>query len=757
MSATPAPEPRERGVLAWMVHNRVTPNLAMVLLLLGGLYMSTRIKQEVFPDFDMDLVQVQVVYPGASPEEVEQGIVLAIEEGVRGLDGIKEVQSTAGEGVGMVMVEMLLDADRDQVYQDVRQAVDRITTFPKDAERPEVSEVLRRRQVVSLVLHGPVSEGTLRELAEQLRDRLLREEQITQVDLKGARAEQVHVEISERNLRAHGLTLAAVARRIETASVELPGGKLQTSAGEILLRVKDRRLWAREFARIPIVVAPSGATLYLEDIATVSEGFEDVSRFAAFDGERAVLLEVYRVGRQTPIGVSDAVRDVMEQAGAGLPPGVGWSITKDRSDIYRQRLRLLLKNAFFGLLLVLVVLGMFLELRLAFWVTMGIPTSFLGGLLFMPWLGVSINMISMFAFIIALGIVVDDAIVAGENIYEYRNQGMSFVAAAIKGARDVAVPIAFSILTNVVAFLPLAVQPGFIGKIWRVIPAVVITVFLISWAEALLILPAHLAHTRQRPPGAKPGLSERWRNAVNAKLQRFLKRVYGPALALTLRWRLLTVAAGLALLLGVLGLVGGGRIAFILMPRVESDQAVVTAVLPYGSPRASVDTIRKRLEASMAQVAASNGGDELVAGVLSLVDENKVEVTAYLTGPKRRPLQTRAVVEQWRERTGTIPGLQSLRFEADRGGPGAGAALTVELSHRDISTLDRGSEALAAKLKEFPNVKDVDDGYTPGKRQLDFSLLPEGQSLGLTAADVARQVRAAFYGAQAVRQQRDRD
>ena len=757
MSSSPTPEPRERGLLAWMVYNRVTPNLAMVVLLLGGLFMTTRIKQEVFPDFDLDMVQVRVLYPGASPEEVEQGIVLAIEEGVRGLDGIKEVQSTSGEGMGMVLVELLTGADGNQAYQDIRQAVDRITTFPKDAERPEVSEVLRRRQVISLVLHGPVSEGTLRELAEQTRDRLLQEEGITQVDLMGARAQQVHVEISERNLRAHGLTLEGVARRIEAASVELPGGKLETSAGEILLRVKDRRLWAREFARVPIVTAPSGATLYLEDVATVREGFEDVPRFATYNGQSAVLLEIYRVGEQTPIGVSDAARSVMEAVGAELPPAVGWTITADRSDIYRQRLELLLKNAFFGLVLVLVLLGLFLELRLAFWVTMGIPTSFLGGLLFMPLMGVSINMISMFAFIIALGIVVDDAIVAGENIYEYRSRGMSFTAAAIRGARDVSVPIAFSILTNVVAFMPLAVQPGFIGKIWRVIPAVVITVFLISWAEALLILPAHLAHTKRRRPGAKPDISERWRNAVNGLLQAFLRRLYAPALALLLRWRLLTVAGGIAVLLGVLGLVAGGRVAFILMPRVESDIAVASAALPYGSPQASVAAVRERLEASLRQVGVDHGGDQpLVEGVFSLVEENKVEVTAYLPEVKRRPLQTSALTNRWRSVTGTIPGLQSLRFEADRGGPGAGAALTVELSHRDIGMLDRASEALAAQLREFPNVKDVDDGYTPGKRQLDFKLLPEGQSLGLTGADVARQVRSAFYGAQAVRQQRDR-
>ncbi len=749
--------PGARGLIAWAVENRVTPNLLMIFLLVGGLFMTTRIKQEVFPEFELDAVTVRVAYPGASPEEVEQGIILAVEEAIRGIDGVEEVTATASEGSGTVTAELLEDADGQRVYQDIRQEVDRITTLPEDTEQPQVTLVARRRQVLDLQLYGDVPERSLREVAEQVRDRLLQSPGITQVDLVGVRDYEVQVEVSQQSLRTYGLTLDEIARRIGAASVEAGGGKVETAGGGILLRVKDRRDWAREFARLPLVTTAAGAVVHLEDIARVREGFEDADRFGSFNGVRSVGLDVYRVGAQTPIGVSDAVHAAMADIEPDLPPSVRWAVNRDRSELYRQRLELLLKNAFLGLALVLGLLGIFLEMKLAFWVTLGIPVSFLGGLLFLPAMGVSINMISMFAFIVALGIVVDDAIVAGENIYEYRSQGMTLAEAAIQGARDVKLPIAFSILTNVVAFLPLYFIPGTIGKIWKVIPLVVITVFLISWVESMLILPAHLAHTTSKPHSRATAALHRWQQGFSRLVSRFIEGLYGPFLAACLRWRLLTVATGVAMLLAIAGYVRSGRIGMILMPRVESDRAVVTATLPLGSPGTRVAAVGDRLVQAAVRVAEANGGDRLVVGILTEVDEHQEEVTAYLTEPGIRPLSTAQMTRRWREEGGTVPGLTSLRFQSDRGGPGSGAALTVELSHRDIGVLDRASAALAGRLAEFPNVTDIDDGYTPGKQQLTFSITAEGQSLGLTSREVARQVRSAFFGAEALRQQRGRN
>ena len=324
----------------------------------------------------------------------------------------------------------------------------------------------------------------LRETADQVRDRLLQNPRITQVDLSGIRDYEIMVEVPREQLRVYGLTLAEIARAIYSASIDIPGGSLDTAGGDILLRIKDRRDWADEFARIPLVTTAGGSVVYLEEIATVSEGFEDTDRFATYDGSRAIGIDVYRVGDQTPIEIASAAKIAMAEIERDLPEGIQWSIGRDASEVYQQRLELLRKNAIMGLVLVIVVLGLFLELRLAFWVTMNIPTAFVGSLLFLPAMGVSINMMSMFAFTVALGIVVDSAIVAGENIYEYQEQGMGFIKAAILGARDVAVPITFSILTNVVAFLPLLFIPGTTGKIWKVVPLVVITVFLISLVEA---------------------------------------------------------------------------------------------------------------------------------------------------------------------------------------------------------------------------------------------------------------------------------
>lgn len=740
-----------------MVHNRVTPNLLMVTLIVGGFLTALTIKQEVFPEFDLDTVTVRVPYPGASPAEVEQGIVLAVEEGIRGIEGVKQVVANAQEGLGSVTAELIEGTDAQRVFQDIQQQVARIRTFPLDSEDPVVTLDVRRREVLDLTLYGDVSEWTLRQTAEAVRDRLLQDPNVTQLELQGAREFEIHLEIPLEELRRQGLTLEEVAARVRSSAVEIPGGKIETRGGEILLRIDERKDWAREFGAIPILTTGAGSVVRLEDLATIREGFEDTDNESTFNGMRAVEIEVYRVGTETPIGVSDAVRAALADMEADLPPGIGWAILSDQSDIYRQRLELLLKNALLGLILVLGLLGLFLEFKLAFWVTMGIPISFLGGLVLLPGLDATINMISMFAFIIALGIVVDDAIVAGENIYEYRERGLSAIEAAIRGARDVARPVTFAILTNVVAFLPLYFIPGTIGKIWRVIPLVVCTVFIVSLVEALFILPAHLAHTRSRP-------TSRWTAALHARQQAFTRwfrrqidRRYAPFLQTCLGHRALTLALGCAVLVIVLAFLQSGRLGFILMPRVESDRSVATATLPFGSPLERAREVRAALLEAGGRVVDEHGGERLSQGVSASIEDNVIEVSYELTRPDVRPLSTAEFTRRWRAAMQPVPGLQALRFQSDRGGPGGGSALTIELSHRTIATLDAASKALAARLAEFSIVKDIDDGYPQGKQQLDFKLTPLGESLGFTAQTIASQVRYAFQGNEAVRQQRGRN
>ncbi|MBN1517401.1 efflux RND transporter permease subunit [Candidatus Sumerlaeota bacterium] len=758
------PEPRlepgtQRGPIAWMVRNGVTPNLLMVVLMIGGLLMAFQIKQEIFPEFDLDIVSISVAYPGASPAEVEQGILLSIEEAVRGVDGVDEFTSSANEGSGSVRVELESSADAQKVYQDIQQEVDRITTFPEDAEEPQVSMASHFHEVLDVQLFGDVNERSLRECAEDVRDRLLQSSGITKVELIGARDYEITIEVSTENLRAYGLTVSEIANTIRNTAVEAPGGSMKTSAGEIMVRVNERRDWAREFADIPIVAADNGSILYLRDIAEVREGFEDSDRLATYDGQRSIGLGVYRIGSQTPIGVSDAAHQALEDIEADLPAGIQYAISRDMSDIYRQRLHLLLKNAFFGLTLVFISLTLFLEFKLAFWVVMGIPISFLGTLLFLPSMGVSINMISMFAFIIALGIVVDDAIVAGENIYEYRQRGMSFSQAAIKGAQEVSMPVAFSILTNNVTFLPLLFVPGFMGKIWGVITLVVLTVFSISLVEALLILPVHLAHVKEsrNPISLK---FHHWQQAFSRFFIRMVNKIYGPFLDACIRVRYLTLSFGLALLAIVCAYALSGRMGMTLMPKVESDRAIVTASLPYGSPMSLALHVRDQLEKAARETVdevEKEKNMQLAKNIFAEINENVVTVTINLVDSEVRPISTTEATKIWRGKTGSIPAAEWLRFESDRGGPGGGKSLTVELSHRDIDVLERAAETLAERLEEFTNVRDVENGFNPGKTQLDFRLKPEGRSLGLTASGVAQQVRNAFYGAEALRQQRGRN
>ncbi|MGH0031821.1 MAG: efflux RND transporter permease subunit [Myxococcota bacterium] len=743
----------QRGPIAWMVRHRVAPNLLMGVLIVGGLLSARHTTQEIFPEFALDAVTVSVPYPGASPEEVEEGIVLVVEEAVRALEGVEEVTATAAEGVGSVVIELEDGADGQKALLDVQEAVARVRTFPVDAEEPNISLALRRRDVMSLQIYGAIEEFALRDLAEQVRDRLLQEPDITQVELRGARATEIHVEVSQADLRRYGLTLSGVATHLRNTALDLPGGSLETPGGEVLLRVSERRDWARQFADVPIVTTAEGAALRLGDIARVSEGFEDAQRKALYDGQPAIGLRIYRMGDQTPQSVSKAARRALDAVEADLPPGVHYAIDDDDSEIYTQRRDLLLKNLFLGLLLVLAVLGLFLEARLAFWVTMGIPASFLGAFLLLPWMGVTINMVSMFAFLIALGIVVDDAIVAGENIHEHGERGMDPRTAAVRGARDVATPIGTSILSNVMAFAPLAFIPGTLGKIWFSIPLVVGSVFLISWIESLWILPSHLAHaarTSTRRLGS-------FREAFQRRFRTFVEERYAPFLARVVRNRYTVVAAGVGLLADVTAYALSGRMGIVLMPTVESDRAVAPARLPFGSPVSAAERVRDRLLDGARSVAEGGGGDELVKGTFALIDENTVEIDVYLTPPGVRPLSTAEVTRRWRDSVGSLPGVESLRFESDAGGPGRGAALTIELSHRDVAVLDRASQRLAAALEQFPNTSDVDDGYSPGKPQLDFRLRPEARSLGLTSSDVARQVRDAFYGAEALRQQRGRD
>ncbi len=746
-----------RGPLAWMAGNSVIANLFMFIFLIGGLLAAWHVKQEIFPDFNDNEVEITVSYPGASPEEVENGIILAIEDVLEDVEGIDEVTSSATENKATITVTLTDAADVIKAWQEIKSEVDTIDTFPEEAEDPVIVIDSHRRNVLTLALHGPVDELTLRSAADTVRDKLLLSEHISQVELTGIKDREIKVEIPQATLRRYGMTLGEAADAIANASVELGGGSLKTESGDILVRVKDRREYAGQYGKLPLVTLANGSRVLLEDVATVKEGFEETNTWAHFNGDPSVMIEVYRVGDQTPTEVAAAGREIIAELNKTLPKGLQLSVVDDRSERFSQRAELLLTNAFQGLVLVFVFLALFLETRLAFWVALGIPVSFLGSFLFLSAADFSINMISMFAFIVTLGIVVDDAVVVGENVYHWRSRGLSPLHAAIAGVREVSLPVVFSVLTNLVSFLPIYFIPGHMGKVFHMMPLVVAAVFTVSLVESLFILPAHLSHRSRNEPVWPLNHLQRWQNRFSRGFESFVNNRFGVFLRKIIRHRYGVVAAGIGLMMALYGYVASGRLGLEMFPKSESDYAYCEATLPYGSAESRLDSVEKRLIQSARTVIDQNGGANLAIGILSNVSDNVVEVRAYLTDMDQRPLSTSQVTELWRQGTPTIAGLENIRFESNMGGPGAGKNLTVRLSHTDSKMLEKAGGELAAALSGYTIVHDIDDGSAQGKRQYDIRLLPLGERMGLSSEDVAKQVRYAFQGAEALKFERGRN
>ncbi|SIN95241.1 efflux RND transporter permease subunit [Halodesulfovibrio marinisediminis] len=752
----PLPE-QPRGAVAWMAGNSVAANLLMLVLLIGGLVLGSSTTQEVFPEIELDSVSVTVSYPGASPEEIERSIVQAVEESIEGIEGIEDVTSTANENSATIRAELLDGADVDRVWQDIKTEVDRITTFPDEAEDPRITIDSRKRSVLTLVVSGNVSELVLRDYANQLEDALLRNPNITQADITGVRDLETHVEISRNTLRKYNITLTQVADQIRKASVELGGGSLKTAQGEILVRVTDRKLVAKDFEQIPILTDEYGASVYLGDIANIWDGFEDTDAWSSFDGNRAVSVEVYRIGSQTPMSIATAALNVVDEFKEDLPPGVTIGSHHNRYVMFQDRADLLLRNAYIGLGLVFIFLALFLEIRLAFWVSLGIPISFLGAFVFLPFTDFSINMITMFAFIITLGIVVDDAIVVGENVYYHRNLGKSRLQAAIDGAKEVMVPVTFSVITNIITFMPLYFVPGTMGKIFKYIPVVVGIVFFISLIESIFILPAHLAHgsERSRIPGLSRliALQQRFSN----RFEHFIAHQYGNFISKLIGYRFAVLGTALAILFITVGFALSGRLGMVLFPTVDSDYAYGSVTMPYGTPVSRIKEVEKQLVDAANAVIANNGGDKLSTGILTTVNTNKLNARIYLTQPDVRPVSTPEVTAQWRNAVGTVLGAEAVDFVADKGGPGSGKGVTIQLSHRDNTVLEQAATELAEAMALLKGVSDIDDGNARGKRQFDIKLLPAGEAAGLSSREIATQLRNAFYGAEAVKQQVGQD
>jgi len=750
-------ENMKKGPIAWMAKNSVAANILMIFILAGGLFMGFNIKQEVFPDFEIDVVNISVAYPGASPDEVEKGVILPVEEAIEGINGIKKIRSTANESSGTVTVEAVTGYDMQKLYQDIKNEVDRIDSFPDEAEDPQVMIPSTRWRVVSIVLSGNQSYHTLRNYADVVKNRLVANKNITVVEISSKRDYEIKVSVSEEQLKKYNLTLQQIASKINSSALDLPAGTIESAQGDILIRVKERKDYGPQFSRIPVINDKSGAAVRLGDIATIEDGFEETVNYMNFNGKSALELEIFRVGNQKPVDVANAVKSELKKLNEILPAGLSLKVVNDRSEIFNQRMHLLLKNGLMGLILVMILLSLFLEIRLAFWVTMGILISFMGALLLMPLFNVSINMISLFAFIITLGIVVDDAIVVGENIYTYRQKGMHFIEASIKGAREISAPVVFSIMTNIVAFMPMYFIPGVAGKIFRIIPLVVASVFLISLVEALFILPAHLGHQKNYFVSRIMYFIHRQQQKISHFLEWMIENLYRPFLKSTLKFRYVSIVAGVAILLITIAFIASGRMGFSMFPKVQSDFARLKVQMPIGESDAKIRQTAEKISTSAEKLREKYSQSGLVENILVNVSGNSITIRVFLAPPEKRIISTSDFVKEWRKELGSIQGAEQINFSSDFGGPGSGADLTVELSHSNMDVLKSASSKLASELEKFEITSDIEDGFLEGKDQFDVKLKPKAYFLGFSPEVMARELRSRYYGAEALKQLRGKN
>jgi multidrug efflux pump subunit AcrB len=762
----------------WSVNNRVTVNLIMIFIIVAGLLTVLRMRREMFPQFALDMINVRVVYPGASPEEVEEGICIKIEERIKGIEGISRTYSGSYEGSGSVTVELQSNADVQKVFDDIKTEIDLIDTFPDEAEDPVITEIVNRNPAITVAVYGDASEKALHEVAEKIRDDLIDTAAISLADLVGVRDYEISVEVSEENLRQYGISFDHVVQAIQTGSIDLPGGAIKTAQGEILVRSKGQLYTGRQFEALPLITLSDGTIIRLGQVATIIDGFEDTDIKTRFNGKPAALVQVNRTSKEDVIEISRVVRKYVEQHKDKMPGSIQIATWFDLSTMVRDRINLLLRNGFQGITLVFIVLALFLNLRLAFWVALGIPLSFMGAFMVLDYIGATINMISLFAFIMTLGILVDDAIIVGENIYTHFGRGKFPSIAVVDGLKEVGGPVVMAITTTVVAFLPLMFISGIMGKFIAVMPQAVIAILVVSLFEALVILPAHLDHALIRTAarrGKEPVWHERIREKIEHGLNFVIERLYAPAIKYVVKNRYFTLSIGLGVLIISLGIVRGGYVPFVFMPKGESDWIIAEVGYPLGTPFDITDKTIGRLESKAFELNKIFNETEVYAGDLVTNTFSLVgvvprrdwkpgdrgghcgEVWLEMVSSENRPgVSVNTVLNEWRNLVGEIPGVEKLTFSTLEGGP-AGNPIEIQIAGQDFTQLRKAADELKAEIATYPGTLDITDDFRPGKPEQRVRIRDGARSVGVTMSDIARQLRQAFYGEEAVRIQRGRD
>ncbi|WP_417356036.1 efflux RND transporter permease subunit [Gallaecimonas pentaromativorans] len=751
---------KQKGVIAWFTHNTVAANLLMAVIIIGGIVSALLIRKEVFPQLDLPYISIQVPYPGAAPQEVEEGIVLKVEEAIENIEGIKEVKSTASEGNASIQVEVEPSYNTTEVLNEIKIRVDAIPTMPEQAEKPVIYEIRPEQEVIWVQVYGDLTERGFKEYAKSIADDLKDLPGITRADVQGSRNYEVGIEVSEDKLRKYGLTLDEVARAVRNSSVDMPGGSIKSATGDILLRAKGKAYRGYQFDKITLLTRNDGTRVLVNDVAKVIDGFVEQDSFARFNGKPGVSIGVVAVGDQDALKIAEAVKKYVADKKKNLPAGVQLDYWGDSSKFLSDRLDMMLSNMVMGGILVFLVLSLFLQVRLAFWVMMGIPVCFLGTLLMMhlPMFDITINMMSLFGFILVLGIVVDDAIVIGESVHSEIEERGAGVDNVIRGAQKVAVPATFGVLTTVAAFAPMLMVTGFMGAIFEAIGVVVILCLVFSLIESKFILPAHLKHVRISHGESKNPLV-RLKARFNRGFDNMVLNYYRPALNWCLRYRYITVSVFIAMMILVAGLVASGNVRFVFFPNIPSDFVQGRLEMVSGTASTQTNQTLEKLQEALWRVddrLKRETGNRVVKHVY-VWNQSTTEgrFVVELTSSESRSIGTFKLADMWRQEIGQLPGVKTLKINASINGDSGGGAIAFTIRGKNLDELKAATGELKAAMAKYDGVFDIEDSLSSGNLEVRLKIKPAAQALGLSLTDLARQVREGFYGAEVQRIQRD--
>ena len=743
-----------KRIVTWFASNPVAANLLMIMCILGGIVSYFQIERELDPYIEFPGARSTVSWPGASPQDVEEQIIVRMEEALSQVDDVRRMWASASEGVGSVTVVGTSGTDKAKLMADVKRQIDGINSFPPAAEEPQISIFRNQQEIIRLAVSGDdnISERELKRFAEKTRREVALLGFIPSVDLFGVRAEEVSIEISESDLRQYGLTLSEVAQAVRGTSVNTSSGTVRTSTGNMQLRTRNQADSRAEFENIVVKQTDSGALIRVKDIATVIDGFEQVDLLATVNGERTVLVQVMSGPNMDIVKMSENVKDYLEKVNADIPNGITISTWNDQADDYNGRITTVAKNFFTGLVLVCLTLILFLRPAIALWVSVGIATAFAGGLALLPLFGVSFNMISTFAFLLVIGVIVDDAIIVGEAIHFKTEEGETDLDAAVNGANMVLKPVIFAVLTTMIFFAPWMYLSGGTSEFTRAISLVVILALLFSLIESLLILPAHLAHLKPVNPKSR---IMKLQNRISESLMWFAQNVYRPVITVALRQRYLTAACFVALMIVTIGIVSNGYVKSTFFPQGESDQVEITVEMPEGTPYSRSLEVLKQIqiaEENLVEEIKSQDGD-LIENWYTRSRDNNVLALVKLVPPETRTLTAKETAERLRELIGEVPDAEtiSVEYESNNDGP----PIQYVLNANNFDELQEAADDLMDRLRKFDGVFNVVNDMESAAEEVQFDLKPGAESLGITTAQVANQLRQGFFGEEVQRLPRD--